>query len=66
MYRRVKINYAHILIFSFHVHPKEETENEEYNGQLVKEGVSVAEWNEFLLQEHRLKGMLRFENGKVC
>jgi hypothetical protein len=28
-------------------HPSEEAE--EYNGQLVKEGVTIVEWNEFLL-----------------
>jgi hypothetical protein len=59
-YKRSMLTYFYI---SFNVHPSEEAE---YNGQLVKEGVTVAEWNEFLLQNHRFKAMVRFENGKVC
>jgi hypothetical protein len=41
-------------------------EEEDYNGQLMKEGVSIDEWNEFLSQEHKFKGMLWFDSGKVC
>jgi len=39
--------------------------DEEYNGQLIKAGVSVDEWNKFLSGEHRLRGMLWFDNGNV-
>ncbi len=36
------------------------------NGVLVKDGVSVECWNKFLLKNHLYKGMLWFEDGKVC
>jgi hypothetical protein len=54
-----------ILTSQSFIVPQDETD-EEYNGRIIKEGVTVDEWNKFLLGEHRFKGMLWFDDGKVC
>ena len=36
------------------------------NGVLIKERVNIECWNKLLLKNHLYKGMLWFEDGKVC